>query len=104
MATREPEAYGVASIGPLLEYGASPRGSLGLLAASRAMALLRGRDYVLPGDVADIAPDVLAHRVALKFDAVADGVEPRAVIDQVLQSVHPPQIAPRSDDFDEVAS
>jgi MoxR-like ATPase len=104
MATREPQAYGVAAIGPLLEYGISPRGSLGLLAASRAMALLRGRDYVLPSDVADIAPDVLAHRVVLKFDAVADGVDPRDLIDEVLRSVVPPQIAPRNDDLAEVAS
>jgi MoxR-like ATPase len=104
MATREPQAYGVAAIGPVLEYGISPRGSLGLLAASRAMALLRGRDYVLPSDVADIAPDVLAHRVVLKFDAVADGVDPRDVIDEVLRSVAPPQIAPRGDDLAEVAS
>jgi MoxR-like ATPase len=104
MATREPQVYGVPGIGPQLEYGVSPRGSLGLLAASRALALLRGRDYVLPEDVADIAPDVLAHRLVLTFDAVADGVEPRSVIDQVLNSVAPPQIAPRSHDLDEMAS
>jgi MoxR-like ATPase len=104
MASREPHVYGVPAIAPLLEYGVSPRGSLGLLAASRALALLRGRDYVLPGDVADIAPDVLAHRLVLTFDAVADGVDPRAVIDQVLNSVAPPQIAPRSHELDEIAS
>jgi MoxR-like ATPase len=104
MATREPHAYGVASIAPLLDYGVSPRGSLGLLGASRALALVRGRDYVLPDDVADIAPDVLAHRLVLTFDAVADGIDPRAVIDQVLNSVAPPQIAPRRHDLAEVAS
>jgi MoxR-like ATPase len=104
MATREPHAYGVAPVAPLLEYGVSPRGSLGLLAASRALALLRGRDYVLPSDVADIAPDVLAHRLVLTFDAVADGAEPRAVIDTVLNSVAAPQIAPRGYDLEEIAS
>jgi MoxR-like ATPase len=104
MATREPRAYGVPSIAALLEYGVSPRGSLGLLAASRALALLRGRDYVLPGDVADIAPDVLAHRLVLTFDAVADGVEARAIIDEVLNSIAPPQIAPRCEEPAEVAS
>jgi MoxR-like ATPase len=87
-----------------LDYGVSPRGSLGLLSASRALALLRGRDYVLPTDVADIAPDVLSHRLVLTFDAVADGVDPRDVIGQVLESVAQPQIAPRSYDLDEVAS
>ena len=65
MATREPHAYGVPTIASLLDYGVSPRGSLGLLAASRALALLRGRDYVLPTDVADIAPNVLSHRLVL---------------------------------------
>ena len=104
MATREPHTYGVPAIAPLLDYGVSPRGSLGLLAASRALALLRGRDYVLPTDVADIAPDVLSHRLVLTFDAVADGVDPRDVIGQVLESVAQPQIAPRSYDLDEIAS
>ncbi len=104
MATREPHTYGVPTIAALLDYGVSPRGSLGLLSASRALALLRGRDYVLPTDVADIAPDVLSHRLVLTFDAVADGVDPRDVISQVLESVAQPQIAPRSYDLDEVAS
>ncbi len=104
MATRAPADYGVPDIADVLEYGVSPRGSLGLLAAARALALLRGRDYVLPGDVADIAPDVLAHRLVLTFDAVADGVDARSVIAGVLDSVAPPQIAPRADDLAEVAS
>ena len=68
MATREPAEYGAADIGAALDYGIGPRGSLGLLSASRGLALLRGRDYVLPGDVADIAPDVLAHRLVLTFE------------------------------------
>ena len=64
----------------MLEYGVSARGTLGLVAAARALALLRGRDYVLPSDVADIAADVLAHRLVLSFDAVAEGVDPRSVV------------------------
>ncbi|MHC9294939.1 AAA family ATPase [Mycobacterium sp. LTG2003] len=104
MATREPAGYGVGSIAGLLEYGVSPRGSLGLLSASRALALLRGRDYVLPGDVAEIAPDVLAHRLVLTFDAVADGVDPRQVIAEVIDRVPVPQIAPRHAELDEMAS
>jgi MoxR-like ATPase len=66
--------------------------------------MLRGRDYVLPADVADIAPEVLAHRLVLTFDAVADGVDPRAVIAQVLDCVPPPQVAPNSGELAEVAS
>ncbi|MGB3484231.1 MAG: AAA family ATPase [Mycobacterium sp.] len=104
MATREPAEYGVAGIGELLEYGIGPRGSLALLAAGRALAVLRGRDYVLPGDVADIAADVLAHRLVLTFDAVADGVEPRAVIASVLDCVPPPVIAPNDHELAEVVS
>ena len=61
----------------MLEYGVSARGTLGLVAAARALALLRGRDYVLPHDVVDMAGDVLAHRLVLTFDAVAEGVDPR---------------------------
>jgi MoxR-like ATPase len=104
MATRDPAAYGVGGIAGLLEYGVSPRGSLGLLSASRALALLRGRDYVLPTDVVEIAPDVLAHRLVLTFDAVADGVDPRHVVAEVLERVPAPQIAPRHADPDELAS
>lgn len=104
MATREPAEYGAAVIGGVLDYGVGPRGSLGLLSASRALALLRGRDYVLPADVADIAPDVLAHRLVLTFDAVADGVDPRSVIARVLECVAAPQIAPNSHALAEVAS
>lgn len=103
MATREPANYGVGHLAGLLEYGVSPRGSLSLLAASRAMALLRGRDYVLPTDVVEIAADALAHRLVLTFDAVADGVDPRQIVAEILERTPAPQIAP-STDLDEVAS
>ncbi|ROZ89091.1 MoxR family ATPase [Gordonia sp. OPL2] len=102
MATRNPASYGVPGLEPFLEYGVSPRGSLGVLAASRALALIRGRDYVLPDDVRELACDVLAHRLVLTFDAVADGVPPRWIVAQVLAGVPAPQIASRDDT--EVAS
>ena len=104
MATREPAEYGADAIAGVLEYGVGPRGSLGLLSAGRALAVLRGRDYVLPADVADIAPDVLAHRLVPTFDAVADGLDPRAVIATLLDCVPPPVIAPNSQQLTEVAS
>jgi MoxR-like ATPase len=63
------------------------------VAAGRALALLRGRDYVLPGDLLDIAPDVLAHRLVLSFDAVADGVAPESIIQRIVESVPLPVIA-----------
>jgi MoxR-like ATPase len=93
MATRHPQRFGL-QLGEVLEYGVSARGSLGLIAAARPLALLRGRDYVLPNDVADIAPDVLAHRLVLSFDAVAEGVDPRSVIRSILEVVPRPRVAP----------
>ncbi|UBU15815.1 AAA family ATPase [Nonomuraea gerenzanensis] len=93
-ATRDPERFGVRDVGRLLAFGASPRATLGLLAAGRALALLRGRDYVLPEDVRDLAPDVMAHRLVLSFDALADGVLPRQIVDRVLAAVPLPVIAP----------
>ncbi|GGF20744.1 AAA family ATPase [Williamsia phyllosphaerae] len=101
MATRTPADYGLPGLVGALEYGVSPRGSLGLLAASRALALIRGRDYVLPGDVADLAGDVLAHRLVLTFDASADDIDARDLIDVVVRAVPAPRIAPHEDDAEE---
>ncbi|MFI7634168.1 AAA family ATPase [Nonomuraea sp. NPDC049400] len=94
-ATRDPERFGVADVRRLLAFGASPRATLGLLAAGRALALMRGRDYVLPEDVRDLAHDVMAHRLVLSFDALADGVAPRQIVDRVLAAVPLPAIAPQ---------
>jgi MoxR-like ATPase len=93
-ATREPDRFGVPELRGLLSFGASPRATLGLVAAARALALLRGREYVLPQDVGDLAADVLAHRLVLSFDGLADGVQPRSLVDKVLAAVPQPQIAP----------
>ncbi|HZB49836.1 MAG TPA: MoxR family ATPase, partial [Mycobacteriales bacterium] len=68
---------------------------LGLIAAGRALALVRGRDYVLPQDVLDITADVLRHRLVLSYDALADGVPAEHVVHRVLQSVPLPQVTPR---------
>ena len=68
-------------------------GQLGLIAAARPLALLRP-DYVLPGDVADLAADVLAHRLVLSFDAVAEVVDPRTIIGTILDTVPRPRVAP----------
>ncbi|MCW2544736.1 MAG: ATPase associated with various cellular 3, partial [Frankiales bacterium] len=94
MATREPTERGVPELAPLVSHGASPRGSLGLVAAARATALLRGRSYALPSDVADVAVDVLSHRLVLTYDALADGVPARRLIEQVLAVTSQPAIAP----------
>jgi MoxR-like ATPase len=94
LATRDPARFGVPEAAGQLAYGASPRATLGLIAAARALALLRGRDYVLPADVLDIAPDVLAHRLVLSFDAVADGVAAESIVHRLVAAVPPPVIAP----------
>lgn len=95
LCTREPAGHGLAEIAPLVQYGASPRASLGLVRASRALALLRGRDYVLPQDIQDLAPDVLRHRLVLSYDALADGVPAEQVVARVLQAVPLPSVTPR---------
>src|ERR687890_763870 len=78
-----------------VSYGASPRASLGLIAAARALALVRGRDYVLPQDVVDVAGDVLRHRLVLSYDALADGVPVEHIVTRVLQTVPLPQVSSR---------
>jgi MoxR-like ATPase len=95
LATRSPQQHGMSDVAQWVSYGASPRASLGLIAAGRAMALMRGRDYVLPQDVLDVAVDVLAHRLVLSYDAIADGVPAEHAIRRVLQTVPLPQVAPR---------
>ncbi|MCL7457068.1 AAA family ATPase [Micromonospora echinofusca] len=92
-ATRDPGRFGLPELAPLLAYGASPRATLGLVRAARAQALLRGREYVLPEDVRELAVDVLAHRLVLSFDAVADGVAAEAVVRRLVEAVPPPRVA-----------
>ena len=92
LATRHPAEHGVQMEG-LLAYGASPRASIGLISAGRALALLRGRDHLLPQDVYDIAYDVLNHRLVMSFDAVADGVSVDDVLVEVLTTVVAPRVS-----------
>ncbi len=95
LATRDPVAHDMPDLARLIQYGASPRASLGLVRAVRALALLRGRDYALPQDVQDIAPDVLRHRLVLSYDALADDVPPDDIVERVLVGVPLPTVAPR---------
>ena len=73
-ATRQPAEYGLKDIAPLIEFGASPRGPIGLVQAARVLALLRGRGHVVVDDIRDLAADVLRHRIVLSYDALAEGV------------------------------
>jgi len=97
MATRLPHDHGVGELAPLIAHGVSPRGTLGLIAASRALSLVRGRSYVLPQDVYDVARDVLRHRVLLSYDAIADGVKAEDVVERVVTSVTAPRVSPSQD-------
>ncbi|MEV4808290.1 AAA family ATPase [Micromonospora avicenniae] len=104
LATRDPGRFGLAEIEPMLAYGASPRATLGLVAAARAQALLRGREYVLPDDVRELAGDVLAHRLVLSFDAIADGVTAESVVRRLVEVVPPPRLAPQPEQASDLAA
>ena len=97
LATRAPAEHGLEDLAPLIAHGASPRATLGLVAASRALALMRGRDYVLPQEVYDVAGDILRHRVLLSYEALADGVQAEDVVHRVLRTVIAPRVAPGQD-------
>jgi MoxR-like ATPase len=96
-ATREPARYGLADLAPYIACGASSRASLGLVAAGRALAMLRRRSYVLPQDVWDVAPDVLGHRVVMSYEALAQGVEAAQVVARLLATVRAPRLTPTQD-------
>ncbi len=95
LTTRDPRAFGLPDLADLVAYGASPRASLGIVAAGRALALMRGRDYALPQDVTDVAADVLKHRLVLSYDALADGIAAEAITERILAAVPVPQVSPR---------
>jgi MoxR-like ATPase len=94
LATRNPDTFGLADLAPLITFGASPRASLGLVAGGRALALMRGRSYVLPQDVFDVAPDILRHRLVLSYEALAREVTADHVLARILSTIPAPRIAP----------
>ena len=97
MATREPAEWKLPDLVGQIALGASPRGTLGLIAAGRALAVLRGRRFLVPQDVYDVAPEVLRHRVQLTYDAIAQDLTPDAIVAKVLASVPAPRVAPHQD-------
>lgn len=88
-ATRDPAAYGL-DLAPLLELGASPRATISLIRASRANAMLRGRDYVTPHDVKSLARDVLRHRVVVSYEADAEGLSADDILGRFLDRIPVP--------------
>jgi len=97
MATRDPIGWHVPEIAGQVGLGASPRATLGLLAAGRALALLRGRRFLVPQDVSDVAPEILRHRLILTYDALAEGVTTDDVIQRVLATMPVPQVTSRQE-------
>jgi MoxR-like ATPase len=91
-ATREPASVGMSGVAPFISYGASPRGSIYLIHAARALAVVRGRRYVLPSDIIDLSRDVLRHRIVPSFAALADEVTADMILDRVLPAVAVPQL------------
>jgi MoxR-like ATPase len=91
-ATRDTASVGLPDLAPYVEFGASPRGPISMVTAARALALIRGRDYVLPQDVRMLAKDALHHRIVLSYEALAAEVGAGSIIDSVLEAVPVPEI------------
>jgi MoxR-like ATPase len=92
--TRRPKRYGLHELEELVEFGASPRGPIGLVQSAQALALLRGRRHVLAHDVRDLVPDVLRHRLVLTYEALSEGVTPDYVLERVLATIEAPEDQP----------
>jgi MoxR-like ATPase len=89
-ATRSPARVGLKNLESMIQFGASPRASIYLIECGRALAYLRGRDYVLPEDVTDVALDVMRHRIVLSYDAMAEELSADEVLGRILRSVPAP--------------
>jgi MoxR-like ATPase len=89
-ATRTPDRYGIPDIARYIVYGASPRASINLIIAARALAFVRGRGYVIPQDVTDLVHDVMRHRIIPSYEALSDGVTTDAILQKVVAAVPAP--------------
>src|SRR6186713_1246427 len=89
-ATRNPEKCGLGDYGRFIQFGASPRASIAMIEAGRALAYIRGRDYVLPADVVDVAADVLRHRLVPSYEALSEGLTSDKILNQIMRAVPPP--------------
>ena len=89
-ATRYPDKYNLANIKPLIDFGASPRGSINLATASKCYAFLKHRGYVIPEDVRAVIYDVLRHRIGLTYEAEAENVSTEDLISQIINEVEVP--------------
>ncbi len=91
-ATRRPQEFGLGDVAKFIAYGSSPRGSLNLIIGAKALALVRGREYAMPEDVRDLAPEVLRHRFLLSYEALAQDVTPDHLLQRVIDAVPIPKV------------
>ncbi|MDO9486095.1 MAG: MoxR family ATPase, partial [Actinomycetota bacterium] len=91
-ATRAPESLGLGELSRFVSFGASPRASINLVLAARALAFIRGRDYAIFHDVQDLVHDVFRHRLVLSYEALAEGVSADDIIDRVLKAAPVPEL------------
>jgi MoxR-like ATPase len=94
-ATRRPDDVGLAKLERYVTFGASPRASINLILAARALAFVRGRDYAIPHDLTDLALDVLRHRLVLSYEALSDDITADALLEKVLAAVPVPEVPGR---------
>jgi MoxR-like ATPase len=89
-ATRTPARHDLADLAKYLTYGASPRATISMIEGARALAMLRGRRYVLAEDLTDMVADVMRHRLVLSYEALAEQLTPDAIVQRVLRKIAPP--------------
>jgi len=89
-ATRQPKDYGVQDVAKYITFGASPRASINIVLTARALAFMRGRSYVLAQDIADVAVDVLRHRIVLSYEALSDDVTPDTLVAKIMERIPVP--------------
>ena len=91
-ATREPAQYGLEDLQRYILFGASPRASINMILAGRALAFVRGRDYALPEDVRDVALDTIRHRLVLSYEALSDNVESDDILGRLMDAIPMPDV------------
>ena len=89
-ATREPDRFNIPDIAKYIMYGASPRASINLIITARALALVRGRSYIVPQDVIDMVLDVIRHRLVLSYEALSEGITSDAILQRILECIPAP--------------
>ena len=86
-ATRDPDKFGIPDIAKYIMYGASPRASINLIITGRALAFIRGRSYVLPQDILDMALDVMRHRLVVSYEALSEGITSDTILQRILEAI-----------------